>query len=314
MPLHRRALIAGLAATAAAGRAAAQEEPIPDRIELWPGPPPGGGALDHEIRAYAETREGAITAVAHPALLTLRPGRPNGTAVIVAAGGGYRRIEAAREGFGVGRWLAGLGVTVFVLVYRLPGEGWTAGPDAPLADAQRAVRMVRGNARAWGLDPARIGALGFSAGGHLMGMLSVAAERELYAPCDSRDGLSARPNFSGLVYPVITLRAPFDVTSSRRMLVGETPTSAASEAYSVERAVSSATPPTFLTASADDPVVPVDNTLLMFAALRAKGVPAEMHLFEKGGHGYNLGVPGSPPAAWPGLFAAWAGRNGFLKA
>jgi acetyl esterase/lipase len=144
-------------------------------------------------------------------------------------------------------------------------------------------------------------------------MLSVAADRELYTPYDSRDGLSARPSFCGLVYPVITLRAPFDATSSRRMLVGDTPTPAASEAYSVERAVSAATPPTFLSASTDDPIVPVDNTLLMFTALRAKGVPTEMHLFERGGHGYNLGVPGSPPAAWPGLFAGWAGRNGFLK-
>ena len=252
--------------------------------------------------------------MARPALLPLRPARANGTAVIIAPGGGYRRIESAREGLAVGRWLTGLGVTAFVLVYRLPGEGWAAGPDAPLQDAQRAVRLVRGGARAWGLDPARIGVLGFSAGGHLMGMLSTRADAALYPPTDSRDGLPARPDFAGLVYPVITLRAPFDRTASRRALVGDAPTPEQSAAYSVERLVSAATPPVFLAGAVDDPIVPVDNALLMFEALRAKGVPAEVHLFERGGHGFNLGVPGSPPAAWPGLFAAWAGRSGFLKA
>ena len=147
-----------------------------------------------------------------------------------------------------------------------------------------------------------------------MGMLSVRAGATPYPATDSRDGLSARPDFAGLIYPVVTMRAPFDRTSSRRVLIGETPSEAQRAAYSVERMVSAVTPPTFLTQSGDDPIVPVDNALLLFEALRTAGVPTEMQLFEKGGHGYNLGVPGSPPAAWPGLFAAWAGRSGFLKA
>ncbi|WP_298962779.1 alpha/beta hydrolase [uncultured Methylobacterium sp.] len=331
MALDRRGLLTGLAALSvgrAGTEAAAQDAPhreppsgpVPlpagaagaEVIPLWPGLPPGGGGPDPSD-PYDQSREGVVTAVARPCLIALRPARPNGAAVVVAAGGGYRRIDVGHEGVPVALWLTSLGITAFVLVYRLPGEGWGAAADAPFQDAQRALRLVRARAGRYGLDPARIGSMGFSAGGHLMGWASACFGKTVYEPVDEDDAVSARPDLSALIYPVITLKAPFDRTSSRRVLVGERPTPVATATYSVEPHVRGTTPPTFLAQAADDPVAVVDNCLLMFSALRAVDVPTEMHLFEKGGHGFNLGVPGSPAAAWPGLFATWARRRGFLR-
>ncbi|WP_093568851.1 alpha/beta hydrolase [Methylobacterium sp. 174MFSha1.1] len=336
MALHRRTLLTG-AALALAPAARAQERPMgqedtsqakppshdapPDTapgaalevMRLWPGKPPGGGGPGPDAPRFDESREGVVTGVAEPCLLVMRPARSTGTAMVIAAGGGYRRIDLGHEAVPVGRWLNTMGVTAFALVYRLPGEGWAAGADAPIQDAQRAVRLVRARARRYGYEPNRIGVMGFSAGGHLMGAASTRFASALYRPVDEDDALSARPDVSALIYPVITLKPPFDRTSSRRVLVGESPTRVATDAYSVETHVPPETPPTFLAQAADDPIAVVDNSLLMFAALRAVEVPVEMHLFERGGHGFNLGVPGSPAAAWPGLFATWARRRGFIR-
>ncbi|MFE1597716.1 alpha/beta hydrolase [Methylobacterium sp. ID0610] len=338
MPLHRRTLLTGAAALPFARPAAAQTAPeaapappaagttpappetAPVRpgadletISLWPGMPPGGGGPDLDGQAFDESREGVIQSVARPCLMVVRPARPNGTAMLIAAGGGYRRIDIGHEALPTARWLAGQGVTAFVFVYRLPGEGWAAGADAPIQDVQRAIRLVRARAPRYGYEPGRIAVLGFSAGGHLMGSATVRFGSPLYEPVDEDDALSARPDLAALIYPVITLRPPFDRTSSRRVLVGERPTRFASNAYSVELHVRSQSPPTFLAQAADDPVAVVDNCLLMYGALRAADVPAEMHLFERGGHGFALGVPGTPAAAWPGLFYAWARRRGFVR-
>ena len=331
MALHRRTLLTGAAALPfarpadeAAAQAAAPEAPRPtpdgkpgadlEVLPLWPGPIPGGGGPETGGAAYDESREGVIQRVARPCLLVMRPPRPNGTAVLVAAGGGYRRIDIGHEGLPTAQWLVSLGITAFVLVYRLPGEGWGAGADAPLQDVQRAMRLVRARALRYGIDPGRIGVIGYSAGGHLMGTAAVRFAARVYEPVDEDDALSARPDLAALIYPVITLRPPFDRTSSRRVLVGESPTRFATATYSVETHVRTHSTPTFLAQAADDPVAVVDNCLLMYGALRGADVPAEMHLFERGGHGFGLGVPGSPPAAWPGLFAAWGRRRGFIRA
>ncbi|MGY2051642.1 alpha/beta hydrolase [Methylobacterium sp. JK268] len=339
MPLHRRTLLTGAAAlpfarpAAAAGGsdgsgAAAQvAPPVPaapgpsairpgadlEVMPLWPRTPPGGGGPDLDGAPYDESREGVIQSVARPCLLVVRPARPNGTAMLIAAGGGYRRIDIGHEGIPAAQWLAGQGVTAFVLVYRLPGEAWQAGADAPIQDVQRAIRLVRARAKRFGIEPGRIGVLGFSAGGHLMGSAAVRFASPLYEPVDEDDALSARPDLAALLYPVITLRPPFDRTSSRRVLVGESPTRFSTNSYSVELHVRPQSPPTFLAQAADDPVAVVDNSLLMYGALRAADVPAEMHLFERGGHGFALGVPGTPAAAWPGLFLTWARRRGFVR-
>jgi acetyl esterase/lipase len=176
------------------------------------------------------------------------------------------------------------------------------------------MRLIRWKAEEYGLDPDRVGVLGFSAGGHLMGVTATDAEQDLYDDLDDADGLSARPSFAGLIYPIITMRAPYDRTmSSRRVLVGDDPPDARRRAYSVEVQVNARTPPVFMVQASDDRIAVTDHPLLMYAALRAAKVPVEMHLFERGGHGFGLGVPGSPAAAWPALFMAWMRGHGLLK-
>ena len=283
-------------------------------IDLWPGDPPGGGSgPDAEGYRYVEGRFGDITRVSRPCLLVMRPANPNGAAMIVAAGGGYEFIALGNEGVPVGRVLNAAGITVFLLVYRLPAEGWGAGPDAPRQDAQRALRLVRARGTEFGIDPGRVGVLGFSAGGHLMGETAVGSAHDLYAGVDGADTQPVRPVLAGLIYPVITMRKPFDRTHTRRILVGDEVTPREMKTYSVDLQVGPETPPTFLVQAIDDPVAVADHPLLMFSALRKARVPAELHLFERGGHGFGLGAPGTPAAAWPGLFLAWIRLHGFLR-
>ena len=223
--------------------------------------------------------------------MAYRPSHSNGTAIIVIAGGGYAHINAGTESTPTCQWLQANGVTAFELIYRLPGEGWS--PAAPFADGQQAMRIVRTGAASNGLNPGRIGMIGFSAGGHLAGMTAVQADTV------------ARPDFCGLIYPVISMMPPFDGTHARREIIGSHPTLAESEAYSVERHVGPGFPPTFLAQAADDPVSPIENSLMMFNALRAAHVAAELHVFQSGGHGWGLGKPGTEVHAWPALFTDW---------
>ncbi len=173
---------------------------------------------------------------------------------------------------------------------------------------------MRANAAAYKIDPERIGLLGFSAGGHLMGETLVASEGDLYTAVDEADRHPSHAALAGLIYPVITLKAPFDRTiASRKVLLGDNPSDAQRRAYSVDAGVTRRTPPVFLSQSADDPIAAVDHSLIMYGALREMQIPVEMHLFERGGHGYGLGVPGSPAAAWPNLFLAWMRGRGLLR-
>lgn len=283
-------------------------------IDLWPGEMPGGGdGPNADNFRYVEGRYGDITRVSRPCLLVMRPANPSGAAMIVAAGGGYESIALGNEGVPVGRVLNAAGITVFLLVYRLPAEGWGAGPDAPRQDAQRALRLVRARGAEFGIDPGRVGVLGFSAGGHLMGETAVGSARNLYAGVDAADEQPIRPVLAGLIYPVITMRKPFDRTATRRILVGDEVTPVEMKTYSVDLQVGPETPPTFLVQAIDDPIAVADHPLLMFSALRKARVPAELHLFERGGHGFGLGAPGTPAAAWPGLFLAWIRLHGFLR-
>jgi acetyl esterase/lipase len=204
------------------------------------------------------------------------------------------------------RWLTARGFTAFVLFYRLPGEGWAAGPDAPLADAQRAIRLIRQRAREFAVEPERVAAMGFSAGGHVCADLAARFAAQVYAPVDAADRLSARPFCASPCYPVVSMDAAIAHAGSRALLLGPNPAAALEEAHSPDRNVPPDAPPHFLLHAEDDPAVPVDNTLRLHAALRARKVPVEMHLFANGGHGFGLrGAVGKPVETWPDLWRNW---------
>jgi acetyl esterase/lipase len=276
-----------LAVTATGKVRAAEQEVLP----LWPGKPPGDrpGLFDF--------------AASPPSLTVLRPANPSGAAMLVVAGGGYRRIQIAKEANPAAAWLVARGVTAFVLQYRLPAGGWYAA--GPLQDGQRAMRLIAAQP---GIDRSRIGALGFSSGGHLTGLMAAKAGKALYEPVDAVDGHSARPAVVGLIYPVISLLPPNNHTSTYRQMTGGDPEAAA--ALSVERQVTAEMPPVFLAHAMDDPIAPVANTQLMQAACRAAGVTVEAHLFKTGGHGWAMGQ--GETAQWPDLFATWLTKQGFL--
>ncbi|WP_070105828.1 alpha/beta hydrolase [Burkholderia plantarii] len=280
---------------------------LPDEaIRLWRDLPPDP-LPDMNLDGERVIRRGAVIGVVAPRLHVYRPATPNGAAALVIAGGGYECVELAHESGPVCRWLASLGVTAYELVYRLPEQGWQRG--APLQDGQRAMRVIRSRAQRDGIDPARIAILGFSAGGHLAGMTAFDPNARRYPETDGADRLSARPNLAALMYPVLTLLPPFDHTRSHRHLLGDAPSTGAAEALSPVLRIDANAPRTFLAQALDDPIVPVDNVLLAHTALRNARVPAALHVYQSGGHGWSLGVPDSEPASWPKLFARWARTN-----
>lgn len=278
-------------------------------ISLWPGQPPGGGGPSGALQ---RSDKGAVSNIAVPSLEVFAPKQANGASMLIAAGGGYKRIELESEAYPAARWLAAQGVTAFVLTYRLPKEGWNNGPLAPLQDAQRALRVVRAEAVRRQLDSARVGVLGFSAGGHLLGIAATRSAFASYQPTDEIDGQSARPNLASLIYPVITLKPPYDHTSTRRSLIGSHPDAAASAEWSVETHVRSGCPPVFLVQAEDDPISDPANTVIMADACHKAGIPVELHRLPSGGHGFGMGKPGQPSADWPGWWKQWLGSNHFL--
>jgi acetyl esterase/lipase len=318
MDFDRRTLLA-LTATAAAAPALAQPAADPiEIVKLWPGRPPGALAAlpPEQIVDRVKTsgfQDRFVTGVGEPLMTVFRPAKPNGAACLIAPGGGYIRVVIDKEGFEIARRLAEAGVTSFVLRYRLPAEGWANPAEVPLQDAQRAIRLIRSNAARWAIDPRRIAVLGCSAGGHVAASLATSHARPAYAAIDDADRLSARPDLSALMYPVIDMSRPHAHAGSRNALLGASPTPAAEAAWSLQRQVTADTPPTFLVHAADDTSVPLENSLDYLAALRAAKVPAEAHIFEEGGHGFGIYLArGKPAHAWPEMFLAWAGRHGWL--
>ena len=323
MSLNRRTAL-GLAALAATARPVGAMIPVSqnapadptETIRLWPGAAPGGERVTVTPRVTERSTDPAFhdrfaQYTTDPILTVLRPARPNGASLLLIPGGGYKWAVVDKEGLDCARVFAAAGVTCFVLRYRLPGDGWAAGPDAPLQDAQRALRLVRAQAAAHGLDPVRVAVLGASAGGHLAGMLT-AREDATYAPVDEADGLRHRPDLSILLYPVATMSDPHVHAGSRLELLGPTPTAEAMERYSLERMDWTGRPPTFLLHAIDDEAVPVENSLQLLTTLRAAGVSTEAHLFEEGGHGFGVRlIEGKPAATWPLLMMAWAARHGW---
>ncbi len=285
-------------------------------IELWPDGAPGGEAVS--LTEHVVDRDnpfGLVDRAAHdvtrPTLSVFRPERPDGSAILIIPGGGYRWVVIDKEGFEGARWFSRQGATVYVLKHRLPHQGWAAGPDTPLQDAQRAMRVIRSRAAVDGVDPARVMVIGFSAGGHVAGSLATRFDAGVYASRDAADSLSARPDAVTLMYPVISMKAGIAHTGSRENLLGPAPEQAVVDMYSLETAPPSTTPPTLLIHAADDASVPVENALVMFDALRGAGAVAALHVFDAGGHGFGLrGIEDDPLGAWPGLVMDWGRRTG----
>ncbi|WP_372392356.1 alpha/beta hydrolase [Xanthomonas sp. NCPPB 3582] len=298
-----------------ADEAASADTPaeLASRIALWPaGMAPGDTALAQPQRIVDRSSDAArpdryIQSISQPYLVVYRPRQPNGTALLVTPGGGYQRIVLDNEGSALAPGFADqAGITLFVLRYRLPGEGHPNGADVPLADAQRALRLIRANAARYGIDAHRIGVMGFSAGGHVAASLGTRYAAQVYPAQDAADALSARPDFQLLIYPVIDMDSANAHPGSRQRLLGSAPSAAQVRAYSPQLHVDARTPPAFLLHAQDDSVVPVRNSLLMHDALLRAGVPSELHVFAQGGHGFGTErIAGLTLAAWPQLAQAW---------
>ncbi|WLI77451.1 alpha/beta hydrolase [Kosakonia sp. H02] len=248
----------------------------------------------------------SVTGVRAPEITVYAPRNPNGVGILVTPGGSYRRVVLDKEGSALAPVFTARGYTLFVMTYRFPADGHEEGADAPLADVQRAMRVIRARAEEWRIDPARLGIMGFSAGGHVAASLGTRYHEQVYPPLDAMDEQSARPAFMALVYPVITMHAEIDHPMSRQQLIGDTPSEEQIRRYSAEQRATRETPPTFLLHAVDDPAVNVENSVVMFSALRRLGVPVEMHLFERGEHGFGIrDALGLPVAIWPELMMAW---------
>ena len=307
MMFGRRAFLGGATGAsvlAASNHAMPALASSPEEIPLWPGQPPGrGGVTGPEKLGGEGAGYGALSNIANPRMRVYRPATPNGVAVIVCGGGGYFRIQLWKESTPIAKWLQTRGFTVFELLYRLPNDGWDA--EAPFMDAQRAMKIVRTRAAEFGVDPNQIGIIGFSAGGHLAGFTALQPERALYAGADQYEKVSARPDFNVLLFPVVSLRKPYDTTRTRREIIGTKPTAAAENAWSLDTYASKDAPPTIIFASADDKTTPPGHGIALFEKLNDAGASVELHLFRDGGHGWGLGKPDQVLAQWPAMFVTW---------
>lgn len=286
--------------------ASGHDDAVP-RIALWPALTGQSQGRISERSADARAPDRIIEEVRAPYLAVYAPARPNGTALLVTPGGGYARIVLDKEGTAlVPTFVDAAGITLFVLRYRLPDRAHTEGADAPLADAQRAMRLIRAAASDYGIDAARIGVMGFSAGGHVAARLATTPD-PIDAAVDAADALSSRPDFALLIYPVISMQPPLAHAGSRARLLaaGDTPEVEAVARLSPEQYVDAHTPPLFLLHAQDDDAVPVGNTLSMHAAALRAGVPASLHVFPHGGHGFGTRGAAGALARWPQLALDW---------
>jgi acetyl esterase/lipase len=238
--------------------------------------------------------------------------KANGAAIVICPGGGYGGLAMGHEGHEIGKWLNSFGVAGFICDYRHRGKGY--GHPAPLQDVQRAIRTVRTRADELGVDPARIGVLGFSAGGHLASTAATHFDAGKSDAEDSIERVSCRPDFAVLCYPVIAFNEPYTHRGSQRNLLGNNPSAELVKSLSNEKQVTKQTPPTFLWHTSEDRGVPPENSVQFYLACRRAGVPAEMHIYEKGRHGLGLarGVVGT--SSWPKRCEEWLQTRGLLKA
>jgi acetyl esterase/lipase len=276
-------------------------------LPLWEGDPPNYRETG-EVTIWDTSDIVVVRNVQKPDIAVFIPSKKNSTgeAVVICPGGGYGVLAYDWEGSDIAHWLNSQGIAAIVLKYRLPGSKSNIIPHkSPLMDAQRAMRMVRANATAWNIDPGKIGIMGFSAGGHLASTLSTHYDAGDPSSSDPVEQLSCRPDFSILVYPVISFTGEFQHSGSRRNLVGKDADEALVEYYSNELQVTEDTPPAILIHSDDDEGVPVENSIAYYKALRANKVSSELHIYPYGGHGYSLAIGQGHLATWPDRVIEW---------
>jgi acetyl esterase/lipase len=288
-------MIAWYSGNASAASAASQPVEL-----LWPAGAPGA-------KGQAQGDKPSLT------VFLPEKDKATGVGVMVCPGGGYSGLATDHEGVQVGKWLNSIGVAGFMLQYRHHGSGAGYGHPAPLQDAQRAIRMVRSRAKEWGLDPNKVGILGFSAGGHLASSAATHFNENFYEPKDDIDKVGCRPDFAVLIYPVITMLPPYTHRGSVQNLLGNNPDKDLLDKLSNETQVTAQTPPTFLVSTWADTAVPAENSIQFYLALRKAKVPAELHIFEKGAHGLGMGRAGMALSNWPQLCAEWFVARGLIE-
>ena len=284
--------------------------------KLWPDGAVPNAIVGAQITEKSEVGDGIlrISNVSVPTITAYIPptGQATGAAVMICPGGGYSILASGHEGEDIARWLNGMGVAAFVLKYRLPDERIMTSPhEVPLLDAVQGMKLIRQNATRYGIDPAKVGVMGFSAGGHLASTLATHVNGETQS---GGGEAQARPDFAILLYPVVTFGDKAH-TGSRDKLLGKLKTSPEMiTLYSNELQVTNRTPPTFLVHSQDDRAVPVENSINYYVACLKNGIPAELHLYPSGGHGYGLRTAkyGSLNT-WPESCKAWLKGLGAVK-
>lgn len=269
-------------------------------LKVWP-----DGASDSNGLAEPEEKidDVRVRNVSEAEMYVFLPAKDKntGAAVVICPGGGYAGLAMEHEGYAMARWLAERGVAGIVLKYRLP----YGHHKIPSNDARQAIRMVRANAGKWGIDVAKIGIAGSSAGGHLASTVGTRFDSGDSNASNAVARMSSRPDFMLLLYPVISFREDIGHMGSRQNLIGQGNNWQLAQQYSNELHVSDKTPPTFLVLSDDDRVVIPENSIEFYAALKKHNIPAEMHIFQKGGHGFGMNKNGIPADNWPNLFYDW---------
>jgi acetyl esterase/lipase len=283
-------------------------------LKLWPDGIPGS-KTDPSYVEKITTTDGRITRcekVVTPDLTVFLPvpEKANGAAVLICPGGGYGVLAFDHEGNAIAKWLNDNGIAGIILKYRLPSDQIMIDKSiGPLQDAQEAMRAIRRNAVSWKINPDRVGVIGFSAGGHLASTLSTHYAEKVY---DVKDNTSARPNFSLLIYPVVSFDTVITHRGTRNNLIGLNPDIKQVQRFSNELQITADTPPAFLVHSADDKAVPVMNSIGYFRGLQKNNIPVELHIFQKGGHGYGLSPNGGTESSWPGLCIKWLKAMGLI--
>jgi len=286
----------------------------PKVMNVWSGKIPGAihsPSFKNEDTIKIENGKIRIARVTNPTMTIYFPKKKSsGTVAVICPGGGYTRLAVDNEGSGIANWLNDYGITAVILKYRLPNDTIMENKSVgPLQDVQETMRVLRRNAKEWKINPNKIGVIGFSAGGHVASTLCTHFNDKVY---DS-DSTSARPDFSVLVYPVITMNEINTHTDSRKHLLGKTPDPKLVEYFSNELQVSKNTPPAFIVQSEDDKSVPVQNSIDYFTALKNQNIPSELHIYQKGGHGFGLGKNKGTLSLWPDACIKWLNEIGMIE-